>query len=121
LSVLTSTADDSDDAVNKTADGNYKVDARETLCVPKSLLAAVGLNPGDEAYVSADPLANCVVVGKSPPDASVLTELSTYTVDSYGSYGNVRITQFVLQKGGVGGKEYKIEGDSHQVYVRKEN
>lgn len=108
--------DGQDDGVNKTADGTYKVDARETLCVPKSLLTGCGLNPGDEAYVSADPLAGCVVVSKSPPDATVLSQLSTYTVDKY---GNVRITQFALQKGGVGGKEFDIDGDAKSVYVRK--
>lgn len=108
--------DGGDDGVNKTADGTYKVDARETLCVPKSLLSGCGLNSGDEAYVSADPLAGCIVVSKSPPDATVLTQLSTYTVDKY---GNVRITQFALQKGGVGGKEFDIEGDGTKVYVRK--
>lgn len=108
--------DSTDDGVNKTPDGVYRTDARDTLCVPKSLLTAVGLNPGDEAYVSSDPLAGCVVVSKSQPDTTVLTQLSTYTVDKY---GNVRITQFALQNGGVGGKEFDIEGDSKQVYVRK--
>lgn len=107
--------DGADDGVNKTADGTYKVDARETLCVPKSLLAACNLNSGDEAYVSADPLAGCVVVSKSPPDATVLSQLSTYTVDSY---NNVRITQHVLQKAGLDGKVYSIELSGNAIQVR---
>jgi hypothetical protein len=105
-----------DDAVNQTPQGTYKVDARDTLCVPKSLLVAAGLNPGEEAYVSADALAGHVVVSKSPPDGTVLTSLSTYTVDKY---GNVRITQHTLANGGIGGKEFTIDGDANRVYVKK--
>jgi hypothetical protein len=106
----------SDDGVNQTSDGYYKVDGRETLCVPKSLLEAVGLKAGDEAHVSADALAGHLVVTKSLPDQTVLTPLSSYTVDKY---GNVRITQHTLVKGGVGGKLYEIDGDSSKVVVRK--
>lgn len=106
--------DDNDDGVNKTSDGYYRVDARETLCVPKAMLAAIGLNPADEAYVSADALAGHVVVTKGLPDQTVLTPLSTYTVDKY---GNVRITQATLVRGGVGGKEFEIEGDSTKVIL----
>jgi bifunctional DNA-binding transcriptional regulator/antitoxin component of YhaV-PrlF toxin-antitoxin module len=106
----------SDDGVNQTSDGYFKVDGRETLCVPKSLLEAVGLHPGDEAHVAADALAGHVVVCKTPPDQTVLTPLSTYTVDKY---GNVRITQHTLVKGGCGGKLYEIDGDASKVVVRK--
>lgn len=109
--------DGPDDGVNQTPDGTYKVDARGTLCVPKSLLEAADLNPGDEAHVSADPLAGCLVVTKSPPDGT-LTDLSSYTVDKY---GNVRITQYTLGNGGIAGQEFAIDGDSNRVYVRKPN
>lgn len=105
-----------DDGVNQTSDGHYKVDGRDTLCVPKSLLEAVGLKAGDEAHVSADALAGHLVVTKSLPDQTVLTPLSSYTVDKY---GNVRITQHTLVKGGIGGKVYEIDGDHSKVVVRK--
>ncbi len=114
-SIGPATNDDGDDGVNITGDGSYKVDSRQTLCVPKRLLEAVGLKTGDEAYVSADKLAGSVVVTKATPDQSVLSPLSTYTVDKY---GNVRVTQYTLMNGGVGGKLYDITGDSDKVSIR---
>ncbi len=110
--------DGGDDGVNLTSDGTYKVDARDTLCLPKALLQDAGLIPGDTANVAADALQGVVAVMKAVPDPSVYTALSTYTVDKY---GNVRVTQHTLQRAGCGGKEYEIDGDANKVVVKVRN
>ncbi len=108
--------DDHDDGVNLLTDGSYKVDARETLCVPATMLRSLGMNPGDTTYVSVDFGGNqykaaAIVISKDAPQSNCL---SAYTVDSY---GNVRITQATLKKGGLGGNQYKIEADGDKIFV----
>jgi hypothetical protein len=107
--------DDHDDAVNKTANGFYRVDARQTLCVPNRLLRKISLTPGQEAAVCADYQNNQLLV-VNPQNTGPHQHLSTYTVDSY---GNVRITQATLQRGGHPGTEYEIDGDSSRVTIKK--
>ena len=113
----TQDADAHDDAVNKQPDGAFKVDARETLCLPSSLVRGAGLAPTDEAFVAQDLVNNAVVVSKNEQPS--LTQLSKYTVDNY---ANVRITQGVLQKAGLGGKTFDIELVNGQfVQVKKKS
>lgn len=117
VNVVVAVTNQPDDGVNQTKDGTYKVDARETLCLPATLLRDAGLNAGDTANVLVDALAGQVAVaavGATLP--AVYTPLATYTVDKY---GNVRVTQATLQRAGIGGKEYVIEGDATMVTVKK--
>jgi hypothetical protein len=106
--------DDSDEDEEDDGDGvkSCKVDGRNTLCIPAPLLRSAGFKSGDPAYVSLDTIGNCLVVTRKP-SANLLSQ---YTVDSY---DNVRITQYVLQRGGIGGKKFNVEGDAKKVIVRK--
>lgn len=104
------TSDDSDG--DDEEDEPYGVDGRNTLCIPSMFLRALGFKNGDTAYISLDTMGNSLVVTKKP----LANLLSRYTVDSY---DNVRITQYVLQRGGIGGKKFNIEGDAKKVIIRK--
>jgi hypothetical protein len=100
--------EDEDDLVEKT----YKVDARQTLCIPALFLRQVGFKDGDTAYISVDGMSNSLLITKK----TTPNLLSTYTVDYH---GNVRITQFILQRGGIGGKKFNIDGDTNKVIIKK--
>lgn len=80
------------------------VDSRKTLCIPKSYLKQLFVNPGDTVGVYNDSTTTKIV--KYNP--SSCKPLSTYTVDKY---GNVRITQATLQRAGLAGSEYYVDFD----------
>lgn len=88
-----------------------RTDARGTLCVPSILLRNAGLNPYDIVSVTTDALNGSLIISKITQNP-----LTTYTVDEY---GNVRITQGILVKAGMGGDEYNITGDTDKITVTK--
>ena len=90
------------------------VDARETLCIPAKFIRAIGLQAGCPAYIYSDFLNNCVrLIGILPAG-----DYAEYVVDRN---ENVRITQYALQKCGLGGEEYLIEQAGNAVKITRQS
>jgi hypothetical protein len=97
-------------------DSGRAPDNRGTLAVPVHILAAVGFTPLETAYATPTKRSgkNALALSQRPiPGESPAT---TYTVDSY---GNVRVTQAVLAKAGIGtsGVSYDFETENDVAYV----
>ena len=102
------------------------VDARETLSIPCSLIRSVGFKVGQTAFVSSftffDNLtqnpAGLVLSGS--PALSIRKKASAndvgkYTVDSS---NQIRITQAILKKAGLGGNKFDIEELKDEIRVK---
>lgn len=86
------------------------VDGRSTLSIPAPVVRKV-FKVGQKVYAvaSADGVE---VVDQQPPAASVYGK---YTVDSH---CQVRITQSLLQRAGIGGTSYDVEESGNKVVVK---
>lgn len=120
--VSASSDDEDDDKSSKSSfsvddhdDGCYKVDKRSRICIPKQLLFDIGIGAGDTVGVVFDSNSSSLLITKDTKGTDVLTN---YKVDSY---GNVRISQATLQKVGLGGNVYDIDGDTDKVFVKVHN
>lgn len=102
----TSSSDDDEEDEDE-----YSVDARKTLCIPAKYLREAGFASGDEAFVIAG--SNNIFVTKNHNNH---TQLSSYKVDMY---GNVRVTQSILRKGGIAGSRFRVERKNNTIKVEK--
>lgn len=87
------------------------VDRRETLSVPTTLIRTAGFRPNQKVTVS--------VVGQtleitSKPQPNILANRK-YTVDKY---GQIRITQHMLKRAGIGGTSYDLSGVADKIVVK---
>lgn len=96
-------------------DGAYRADRRARLCIPVYWLRSAGLLPGTEAFVTSDDSSHSLIVTRDRPDPSKTVVLQTYKVEKD---GNVRIARATLQRAGLRGKSFAIDGDSARVLLR---
>lgn len=89
----------------------YTVDARNTLCIPVEMVKKIGLKSGDKVYIhkSQSVAENAMYIDNIYHGAE-----GSYTVDKY---GNVRITQSILQDCQISGKDYVISIDRNSIKV----
>ena len=99
------------------------VDGRETLSIPVSVVKGVGFRAGQTVSVSTATFKDPVGVDEivldiydtlSPAGGRAKT-LGSYTVDSH---NQIRITQGLLKKAGLGGNKYDIEEVSGSIRVK---
>lgn len=87
------------------------VDGRQTLSVPTTLIISAGFKPKQGVWVY--PVGNTVEVSSSPPHG--VEKPSKYTVDSH---GQVRITQYILKRAGIGGTKYDLTAEKSKIVVK---
>jgi len=94
--------------------GNTKartVDGRGTLSIPAPIIRQLGFKPRQKVYAVA--ATNGVdIVATQPPASAVY---GTYTVDDH---EQVRLTQALLQRAGIAGKQYDVEQLNNKVVVK---
>lgn len=86
------------------------VDARATLSIPAPLIRKAGFQPQQKVYVVAT--SDGVEITDDPPQSGIYKR---YTVDCN---SQVRITQAMLKRAGIGGDSYDVSGDSQKVTVK---
>lgn len=95
----------------------FKLDTTRRLCVPAKLVRQAGFNAGHNVVVVKNPNDLELILTNSAYAATmVAVPVTEYIVDSY---DNVRITLAALQKGGLNGTEFDIEGDTDKITVRQ--
>lgn len=102
--------------ISTTDDGVYELDSTNRLCVPNALVRGAGWKKGDEVLVLSDPNTNEMLLTQNQTRAVSLYPVTTYVVDRD---DNIRITLSALQKAGLAGLEYDIQGDGDAVTVKK--
>jgi len=94
--------------------GNTKartVDGRGTLSIPAPIIRQLGFKPRQKVFAVA--ATNGVdIVATQPPASAVY---GTYTVDDH---EQVRLTQAILQRAGIAGKQYDVEKSNNKVVVK---
>lgn len=94
--------------------GNTKartVDGRGTLSIPAPIIRQLGFKPRQKVYAVA--ATNGVDIISTQPPASAV--YGTYTVDDH---EQVRLTQALLQRAGIAGKQYDVEQVNDKVVVK---
>lgn len=118
LGAPTSTISTVDDDDVDDDDGNvlYKFDKTDRLCVPNKLVRQMGLKHGDKVEVMCDsqPTNEVKLVKHDSQTATILA--ATYVVDDS---DNVRVTRAALNKVGMDGAAYEIEGDAKNIKIKK--
>ena len=112
-----SSSSDSDDDGDQRDTSGRSPDGRGTLAVPVNVLAAAGFKPYDVAYATAVDYQGKPAISLTKQAVPGKDNLTAYTVDSY---GNVRVTDSILQKSGVkqdGSTTYDFESDADAAYV----
>jgi len=95
--------------------GAYGTDQRGRVCIPVTLLHAIGAEAGERVKVQCTPEREQLTIALQGEQESVAADTS-YTVEQD---GNVRLTQSTLDKAGIGGMQcYRIDGDSTLITVR---
>ena len=96
--------------------GAYGTDQRGRVCVPVSLLTAIGVGPGDRVNVLCDPANEQALITKDTGSGQGSAD-THYTAEAD---GNVRITQGTLEKAGLDGMQcYRLDGNTTVISVRK--
>lgn len=91
---------------------NRTVDGRGTLSIPSQIIRGLGFKPSDKVYAFSW-LSNSVVVSdKLPQNVSVYGK---YTVDNH---NQVRVTQALLTRAGIAGKEYDLTANNNEVVIQ---
>lgn len=89
-----------------------RVDGRDTLSIPTTIIRAAGFSLKQKVFAVAS-TSGVDIIATQPPASAVFGK---YTVDSH---GQVRLTQSLLQRAGIGGKEYDVEnGNNNTVKVK---
>lgn len=88
-----------------------QVDGRDTLSLPTSLIRNVGFKPGQQVFAVAT--TQGVELTATPPTNA--TVFSKYTVDSH---GQIRLTQNLLGRAGIGGKQYDVSENGSKLVVK---
>jgi hypothetical protein len=96
--------------------GAYGTDQRGRVCIPVTLVARLGVGPGQRVAVVCDPTTEQVHITR--PTANPGDDVDTsYTVEPD---GNVRITQGTLLRAGLDGLPcYRIEGSPGLITISK--
>lgn len=97
-------------------DSAYGTDQYGRVCIPLTLVARLGVAPGQQVHVTCSLLDGKVTITR--PDPSLpLDPDTTYTIEPD---GNIRIPQGTLEKAGIDGLQtYRIEGNASQITVSK--
>jgi hypothetical protein len=96
--------------------GAFGTDQRGRVCIPVTLLARLGVGPGQRVDVLCDP-ANAQVLVTRPAANPGADADTSYTVEPD---GNVRISQGTLLKAGIHGLQcYRIEGTASVITLRE--
>jgi hypothetical protein len=97
-------------------DGVYGTDQRGRLSIPVPMLVRLGLGPGKQVVVVCDPAnEECMLMNDETCDQDCSDAVYTVEAD-----GKVRITQAILERAGLGGRQsYWIEGSDSVITVRK--
>ena len=98
---------------------NRVVDARETLSIPVGVVRSVGFTAGQTVFVSTATFNKETVLDICDginPGGGRARSLGSYTVDCH---DQIRITQGLLKKAGIGGNKYDIEelNDGNKSYA----
>ena len=101
------------DSITTAADGTYEFDTTNRLCVPNSLVRQAGMKAGDDVTVLVDHNNDLVLTQDQNLAGHLLT---TYVVDKY---DNIRVTMATLQKAGINGVAFDIQGDHEKITVKK--
>ncbi|MBL8796835.1 MAG: hypothetical protein JNM56_23240 [Planctomycetia bacterium] len=97
--------------------GAYGTDQRGRVCIPVTLLHAIGAGAGERVRVQcAAGQEQLTIEAEGEGDGEGASADTSYTVEPD---GNVRLTQATLEKAGIGGLQcYRIAGDSSRITVR---
>lgn len=87
------------------------VDGRQTLSLPSPVIRKVGFHAGQKVYAVAS-TDGVDVVSALPPSSAVYGK---YTVDRN---DQVRLTQSLLKRAGIGGTKYDVEDAGNKVVVK---
>lgn len=87
------------------------VDGRGTLSIPAPVVRQAGFKVGQKVYAVAS-TQGVQITAAQPPASSVFGK---YTVDTH---EQVRVTQSLLQRAGIGGTQYDVEQNNDTVKVK---
>ena len=112
--------DDDDDDGNNGNGELFKTDKRGRLCIPASMVRAIGLNPGDLCCCFIDPKNQNILSITNVDYSADGTIMAYYIVDSY---NNIRISSKVLQKS-IGEKNLfimELNGQKDEINIMNYN
>lgn len=110
-SLLSGLSDVPDVPVNNQVIKSRIVDGRGTLSIPAPIIRQLGFKPRQKVYAVV--VTDGVDVVATQPPADVLYR--RYTVDDH---QQVRLTQSLLQRAGIAGKQYDVEQLNNKVVVK---
>jgi hypothetical protein len=87
------------------------VDGRGALSIPSPIIRKVGFKAGQKVWAVAS-AGSVDIVSTQPSNTTVYGK---YTVDNH---DQVRLTQSLLQRAGLGGKKYDVEQEADKVVVK---